>query len=208
MSKSNHNNDVTENEVTKKIMDTLGVKAKDELVAETKTQQASAAASDESQELPAMPHDQLFDELQAAQALAKENWEKVLRIQAEMQNLQRRTERDIANAHKFALEKFIEALIPVLDSIDRALEVTSSNSETLAMREGIELTRRQFVDVLSKFNVREINPVAEVFDATQHEALTMQEDQTVKSGTILQVVQRGYELNGRLVRPARVIVAK
>lgn len=153
---------------------------------------------------------ELHAELEAAQNLAKENWDKYLRLQAEMQNLQRRAERDVANAHRYALDKFVDSLLPIVDSLEHALAAMNANSSTdlASFCEGIELTYKMFTDCLAKFNVKQLNPVGEVFNPELHEAISMQPSAEVSPNTILMVVQKGYDLHGRIVRPARVIVAK
>ncbi|MCW5589451.1 MAG: nucleotide exchange factor GrpE [Legionellales bacterium] len=155
------------------------------------------------------PLNSLQAELTAAKKEARENWEKVLRLNAEMQNLQRRTERDISNAHKFALEKFVNELLPVIDSLDSALALAVDDTPAhQAMREGMELTMKMFLDAVNKFNVIQINPVNQPFNPEIHEAMVMQEAPDVPANTVLTVVQKGYVLNERLIRPARVIVSK
>ncbi|UYU31098.1 nucleotide exchange factor GrpE [Siccibacter colletis] len=133
----------------------------------------------------------------------------VLRIKAEMENLRRRTEQDIEKAHKFALEKFVNELLPVIDSLDRALEVADkSNAEMAPMVEGIELTLKSMLDVVRKFGVEVINETNVALDPNVHQAIAMVESEEVAPNHVLGVMQKGYTLNGRTIRAAMVTVAK
>ncbi len=135
--------------------------------------------------------------------------EQVLRIQAEMQNVRRRAERDVANAHKFALEKFAGELLPVVDNLERALAAIAVDDESqTAVREGLELTLKSFVDVLSKFGVEAVNPVGEPFDPEFAQAMAQVPNPEMEPNTVMEVFQKGYTLSGRLVRPAMVVVSK
>ena len=148
----------------------------------------------------------LQDELNKAQ-------EEVLRNQAEMQNLRRRTERDVANAHKFALEKFVGELLPVVDNLERALAAKEADSgkgedDNDAVHQGIELTLKSFLDVLKRFQVESVAPLGEPFDPELHQAMSMVPNPDMENNTVMDVFQKGYTLNGRLVRPAMVVVVK
>ncbi|TNE80273.1 MAG: nucleotide exchange factor GrpE [Gammaproteobacteria bacterium] len=135
--------------------------------------------------------------------------DQVLRTQAEMQNLRRRLERDVENAHKYALEKFVGELLPVVDNLERAIQaIDDTNDEFKAVGEGIELTLKSFHDVLGRFKVDAVDPKGEPFDPELHQAMSMLELQEVQPNTVVDVFQKGYTLNGRLVRPAMVVVAK
>jgi len=135
--------------------------------------------------------------------------EQVLRIQAEMQNVRRRAERDVANAHKFALEKFAGELLPVVDNLERALAVIAVDDDSqTAVREGLELTLKSFVDVLGKFGVEAVNPVGEPFDPEFAQAMAQVPNPEMEPNTVMEVFQKGYTLSGRLVRPAMVVVSK
>ncbi len=152
------------------------------------------------------------DELiQAAVAAAlAEQQDMVLRAQAEVQNMRRRCEQDVEKAHKFALEKFGTELLPVMDNLERALQaVTNADDESVkALYEGVELTLKGFSETLSKNNIEQLDPQGEPFDPQQHEAMSIVENDDVEANTVLTVVQKGYLLNGRVIRPAMVIVAK
>ena len=147
-------------------------------------------------------------ESQLAEAETRER-ESVLRVKAEMENLRRRTEIDVEKAHKFALEKFVNELLPVLDSLDRALEVANKDNEEMApMIEGIELTRKSMLDVVAKFGVQVVADINVPMDPNVHQAIAMVESEDVAAGNVLMVMQKGYTLNGRTIRAAMVTVAK
>lgn len=135
--------------------------------------------------------------------------DQALRAQADAQNVRRRAEQDVEKAHKFALEKFVNGLLPVVDSLERALDAFNADDEqTQVMREGVAMTLNMFVDALKKEKVEQVKPEGEPFDPQLHEAMSMLENADVEPGTVLQVLQPGYTLNGRLVRAAMVIVSK
>ena len=150
---------------------------------------------------------ELEDKLTLAEQQAHENWEKSVRSMAEVDNMRRRAERDVANAHRYGLEKFSASLLPVVDSLEQALQLSHTEADA-NMREGLELTMKLLVDVLDKHDVKQLNPIGDVFDPQQHEAMSMQESPDAAPNTILLVFQKGYKLNDRVIRPARVIVAK
>ena len=136
-----------------------------------------------------------------------------LRTQAEMQNLRRRAERDVENAHKYGLEKLINGLLPVLDNFDRAINAVSEdaaadNEALKGLLEGVELTRKSAIDVLTGFSVEVLEPFGEPFDPQFHEAMTMVPSATAEPNSVIDVLQKGYTLNGRLLRAAMVVVAK
>lgn len=146
------------------------------------------------------------DELQALQAKADENWDKYLRTAAEMENVRKRAARDVEKAHKFALERFATELLAVCDSLEMALG-TDDDVSVESMKEGSEATLKLLQSVLTRFDVEELDPHGEPFDPAVHEAMTMQPSTEAEAGTVLTVFQKGYALNGRLLRPARVVVA-
>lgn len=132
-----------------------------------------------------------------------------IRAQAEVQNVRRRAERDVANAHKFALEKFAGDILTVADSLDRGLATLDPDDETLKpAREGLELTSKVLLDVFAKHNLEQIDPQGEPFNPEHHEAMTMIPAPNVEPNTVVEVLEKGYQLNGRLIRPARVVVSK
>jgi len=149
----------------------------------------------------------LEEKLKIAEQTAQENWEKAVRAQAELDNVRRRAEREVANAHRYGLEKLLTSLLPIVDSLEQALQ-TAAKESNAAMLEGLELTMKLFTDVLQKFDVEQIDPLGDVFDPQLHEAMTIQEAPDAPPNSVLAVFQKGYKLNDRLIRPARVIVSK
>ena len=153
-----------------------------------------------------------MSEVESLQAQLQEQQEQVLRVQAEMQNVRRRAEIDVEKAHKFALEKFVKELLPVADSLEKAVESTEGQQDASEMvtsiREGVEMTLDLFRKSLAKFNVEQLDPVGEPFDPQQHEAMSMVPAPNAEPNSVVAVVQKGYLLNGRVVRPAMVMVAK
>jgi molecular chaperone GrpE len=151
---------------------------------------------------------ELQTKLTQAEQKATQSWERLLRLQAETENQQRRAERDVANAHKYALEKFIPELLPVIDSMERSLEISSLEHSVNAVLEGISLTLKMFYGVLEKADVLQIDPKGQPFNPDFHQAVSVQENTGEKAGTVVNVLQKGYTLNNRLIRPALVVVAK
>lgn len=161
-------------------------------------------SADETQELdPA---------LEAAQAEAAAARDMALRAQAEVENIRRRTARDVENAHKYALERFTGDLLPVVDSLERAVEAAEAaiveHQAAEAIAEGVKLSLKLFLDTLEKSGITRLDPVGEPFDPQFHEAITMIENPDAEPGTVMHVAQKGYTLNGRLVRAAMVMVSK
>ncbi len=151
----------------------------------------------------------LQKQLAAAEKKAEENWDKAMRTQAEMENLKRRTQKDLDSAHKFALEKFAKELLTVIDSLELGIQAATGDSpEVQKLREGSELTIKQFESVFAKFNIEAVDPVGQPFNPELHQAMTMQPSDEAEPNTVLNVFQKGYVLNGRLIRPAMVVVAK
>lgn len=147
----------------------------------------------------------LEEALKAAELQAAEHHDAWLRAKAEAENVRRRAQEDIARAHKFAVEGFASELLAVKDSLEAALAADHSNPENL--KNGVDLTLKQLSSVFSKFSLTEINPVGEAFDPHQHQAMSMVEsDQPVN--TVVHVLQKGYLLSDRVIRPALVMVAK
>lgn len=133
----------------------------------------------------------------------------VLRAKAEAQNTRRRAEKDVENARKYALEKFFGELLPVVDNLERTLESAQIEHEAIEpINEGIDLTLKNFLDVLGKFNIERLDPMGEPFDPQLHQAMTMVENPDVEPNSVIAVMQKGFTLNGRLVRPAMVVVSK
>lgn len=148
-------------------------------------------------------------QLEKTQETVKNYWDQIMRLKAEMENNRKRAIRDVENAHKFALKNFTEALLPVIDSMDMGQQASLAENASLeSIVEGNEMTTSMFVQVLEKHGLKSLNPIGEKFDPEQHQAMSMIEDNKVKSNHIISVMQKGFSLNERLVRPAMVIVAK
>jgi molecular chaperone GrpE len=145
-------------------------------------------------------------ELAEANAEAEENWNLYLRAAAEAENVRKRATRDVENAHKFALENFGRELLAVVDSLEMGL-AAADNADAAALRDGSEATCKLLKTTLERFGIAEVDPEGEPFDPEFHEAMSMMPSENVEPGSVAQVIQKGYALNGRLLRPARVIVA-
>ena len=152
--------------------------------------------------------DELSGTEELEEQVSKAN-DQVLRVQAEMQNVRRRAERDVENAHKYALEKFTADLLPVVDNLERAISTIDASGEgQKAVATGLELTLKTFVDVLDRFKIEAVDPAGQPFDADLHQAVSMVPNPDLEPNTVMDVFQKGYTLNGRLVRPAMVVVSK
>ena len=152
--------------------------------------------------------DSLKAELEKALGDSTATREDMLRARAEADNVRKRAGRDVAAAHKFGLERFIGQLLPVKDSMDLGFDALDGATDIEAIREGMELTRKMLEDALEKSGVVSVDPMGEKFDPEFHQAMTMQPSAEAEPGIILEVMQKGYVLNERLIRPAMVIVAK
>ena len=146
--------------------------------------------------------------LESLKHQAQESLDKALRAQAELDNVRKRSLRDVENAHKYALDKFANGLLPVIDSLELGIDAADSEEEQNTLKEGMNLTLKMFRDVMEKHGVKEIESEGEKFDPEKHEAVSMQEIEGSESGAVIAVLQKGYALNGRLIRPAMVVVAK
>ncbi|RJX74271.1 nucleotide exchange factor GrpE [Vibrio sinensis] len=152
---------------------------------------------------------QLEAALLSSEAKIKDQQDAVLRAKAEVENMRRRTESEIDKARKYALNKFAEELLPVIDNLERAIQSADVDNEVIKpIIEGVELTHKTFVGAVSKFGLKEINPEGEQFNPEFHQAMSIQESADHDSNTVMFVMQKGYELNGRVIRPAMVMVAK
>lgn len=135
--------------------------------------------------------------------------DQAIRVKADAQNVRRRAEQDVEKAHKFALEKFAKELLPVIDSLEKAVEAeVASGNEMNPLREGVEMTLSMFLTSVNKFNLEQVDPVGQPFDPSLHEAMSMVEVPNAEPNTVIAAMQKGYTLNGRLVRPAMVMVSK
>ncbi|TCS43245.1 nucleotide exchange factor GrpE [Reinekea marinisedimentorum] len=151
----------------------------------------------------------LVKQLQEAEERASAAQDQYIRAEAEMANLRRRVEKDVENAHKFGQEKLSKELLGIADNLERALQSTESDAADInAIREGVELTLKGLVDVFGKFNIVAVDPIGEPFDPQLHQAMSMVENPDVEPNTVIAVMQKGYQLNGRLIRPAMVMVSK
>ena len=166
---------------------------------------ASEAAAEQSPD-DAMPESQEPATESELLARVDENWEKYLRTAAELENVRKRAARDVENAHKFALERFVNELLAVRDSLEMGL-AAGGGADVESLRKGKEATLLLLTTVMERFGVAEVDPQGEPFDPALHEAMTMQPSADVEPGSVLTVFQKGYALNGRLLRPARVVVA-
>ncbi|MCO1333171.1 nucleotide exchange factor GrpE [Microbulbifer sp. OS29] len=153
--------------------------------------------------------DALHDEIIKLQEQLAAHKDMALRAQAEEQNARRRAQQDVERARKFAVEKMLQDLLPVADNLERALaSADSSDAANKALVEGVELTHKSFVETLTKNSVEVVDPAGEPFDPELHQAMTQVPNGEVEPNTVLEVFQKGYRLNGRLVRPAMVVVSK
>ena len=154
--------------------------------------------------------EQALEKIEEAELAADKAKDDVLRVQAEMQNLRRRTEQDVEKAHKYGQEKFSIELLSVMDNLERALDAASQHDdETVkAIYDGVNLTLKSFMDCFSKFNIEVIDPLGEPFDPQKHQAMSIQESPEAEPNTVISVLQKGYTLHGRVIRPAMVMGSK
>lgn len=138
----------------------------------------------------------------------QESEDKALRSHAEMENVRRRSTRDVQNAYKYSIEKLVKELMPVIDSLEKALEVQSEDAHVQNMKVGVEMTLNMFIDTVKKFGLILMDPLGEVFDPQKHEAIAMQPNPEMSDNTVMTVFQKGYLLNDRVIRPARVVIVK
>jgi molecular chaperone GrpE len=158
---------------------------------------------------PADPTAELKVRLAAAEEQAAKNRDSHLRAAAELDNLRKRTQRDLENAHKYGLERFLSDLLPVKDSLEMALATSATQTDAVSFKEGVDMTLKLLAMVLERYGVKEVAPArGEGFNPELHEAMAAQESNEAPADSVLTTVQKGYVLNGRLLRPARVLVAK
>jgi molecular chaperone GrpE len=162
----------------------------------------AAEAKDETEE-------SMEQQLLKAQNTIKDYWDQMMRLRAEIENNRKRAERDVENAHKYALKSFVENLLPIFDSMEMGSTAAAADNATLeSIREGSELTMNMFIQVLTRNGLEPIDPLGEKFDPERHQAISMIEAEGAESGNIIEVMQKGFLLNDRLVRPAMVVVAR
>ncbi|WP_087018744.1 nucleotide exchange factor GrpE [Thaumasiovibrio subtropicus] len=178
--------------------------------AEQEEQRVEEGAEEQTQEsLLETKIEELKKALAQSDATVQEQRDSVLRAKAEVENMRRRTEQEIDKARKFALERFAGELLPVIDNMERAVDMADKSDEAIKpMVEGVELTLKTMTDTVAKFGLKEINPVNEPFNPELHQAMSIQESAEHEPNTVMMVMQKGYELNGRVVRPAMVMVSK
>lgn len=165
----------------------------------------STTAETENEELTV---ESLQTKLAAAEAKADDNWDQLVRSRAEMENIRRRSERDLVNAHKYALEKFAQELLPVIDSMEMGVAAAmDENADVSKLREGTEMTLKMFETAIDKFGIKSVHPHGEAFNPEHHQAMTMIDSAEHEPNMIIDVMQKGYLLNERLVRPAMVVVS-
>ena len=151
---------------------------------------------------------QLQTEVEQLRQQVDEHRNLFLQARADVENVRKRAERDLQNAHKYALDKFMAELLPVKDSLEMGLAAIDESADIGKLREGTELTLKMLAAAVAKFGVTEINPHGEKFNPEWHEAMAMQPSSETEPNTVMQVIQKGYRLNDRLVRPAMVIVSQ
>jgi molecular chaperone GrpE len=183
-------------------------------------EQASAADSEAAEneaigealeaEEPQDEASQLRAQLEQAEITAGQARDELLRVQAEMQNLRRRTEQDIEKAHKYGQEKFSIELLAVMDNLERAAAASEASEDEAvkAIQEGVALTLKGFADCFARFNIEAVDPQGEPFDPQLHQAMSIQESPDAEPNTVIAVMQKGYTLHGRVIRPAMVMVSK
>lgn len=170
---------------------------------------APDAAQGEQAQAAEIPADDLAAQLEAAQAQAEQHRDQHMRALAELENVRKRAEREVTAARKFALEKFASELLGVRDSLEMGLQAAGENAGDFdSLREGVEMTARMLASAMEKFGVEVSDPVGEPFDPEYHEAVTMQATDQQPPNTVVTVMQKGYLLNGRVLRPAMVVVSK
>ena len=177
-----------------------------------KNKNVDNGASDQIEELDSVNTDEeLLDqtsEIDELKKLADENWEKVLRLQAELENLRKRTLKDVESASKGSIERVFQEILPIMDSFELGVKVDTSTKEGVeTFIEGQTATFKLFQSVLDKFLIETINPENMKYDPELHEVISMQDSDDTESGYIIEVIQKGYRLKNRLLRPARVIVS-
>ena len=183
-----------------------------ETVDESQSPETEDAAENEVvNEAPAPDQEQgeLTKLLEDARSKADEHWNQLIRTRAEIDNLRKRSQRDLENAHKYALDKISQDMLQVWDSLELGHQAAQDEGADVGkIREGTELTLKLLVDVMNRHGIEQVNPEGEVFNPEFHQAMSMQERDDVPPNTVVAVVQKGYLLNGRLLRPAMVMVSK
>ncbi len=175
-------------------------------IANAETQGAASSLDQSVVDPSVMPEASQEQALANLKAQADENWDKYVRTLAELDNMRKRAQRDVDNARKFALERFASDLLAVRDSLELGL-TSGDQNDSAAIREGFEATLKLLTSTMEQFGIRAIDPLGEPFDPQLHEAITLQASGNMEPGSVMTVFQKGYTLNGRLLRPARVVVS-
>ena len=190
---------------------TENANVEDAQTVETAEEQVEASAEQEASN----EQDQAARIAELEKALAKaektvdDQKDSVVRAKAEVENMRRRAAQDVEKAHKFALEKFASSLLPVIDNLERAIQFADKENEAVkSVVEGVELTHQSFISTVEKFDMEVVDPEGEAFNPDRHQAMSMVENAELKPNTVTAVMQKGYVLNGRLLRPAMVMVSK
>ena len=181
------------------------IKDQDETVDDVESTEDVTETSDGEEVAAEESIDDIKVQLEAAQKKADDNWDKCIRLKAEIDNLRKRSEKQVSDAHKFASQKIVEALLPVVDSLEMGMQ---AEGDLDSIREGMNLTMKQFEGVMEKFNIEVVDPKGEAFNPELHQAMSMQPCDEQEDNTVSMVMQKGYTLNGRLIRPAMVMVCK
>ncbi|OGV43992.1 MAG: nucleotide exchange factor GrpE [Legionellales bacterium RIFCSPHIGHO2_12_FULL_42_9] len=176
----------------------------DELETPSQTTQDSENAGS----LPHPSYEELETQLTLAEQQSHENWDKMTRAVAELENVRRRAQREVEQAHKYSVEKLLASLLPILDSLEQASQLAAKEVVHASMLDGLDLTIKLFLEALNKHGVQQLDPLGELFNPQEHEAMSMQELADAVPNSIVTVFQKGYRLNDRVIRHARVIVAK
>lgn len=174
-----------------------------------KQMHATSKATQETEASSGLSSEELTEALEDAKAAIEDHKNQLVRLHAEMDNLRKRSEKDIANAHKYSLDRFAGELLPIIDSLEHGLSIDVGDNEFAKnIHDGLRMTLDLFLTTLEKFAIKPINPIHEMFTPDLHQAISMEENKDVAPNTVLKVLQKGYTLNDRLMRPALVIVAK
>ncbi len=159
--------------------------------------------------LPHPSYEELVEQLNKAEAKINEHWDTILRLQADFENYKKRAERDIKHAHEYANERYIREFLDVFDTIDHSVVAAhAENADIKTIQKGLELIARILHNMLQKLNLKSIDPMGSSFNPSLHEAMNMEETDDYPPNTVIRVLQKGYQLHERLIRPARVTVSK
>lgn len=185
------------------------VPADEPVIESPEVAQEPAAGDQASEQTPEQLIAELQAELEAARTKADEHWDRLLRNQAELENVRKRAARDVDNARKYALEGIASELLPVRDSLELGLSsIQQEGADIQSARDGLQLIQQMLAKLMDQYGIKPVDPAGEVFNPDLHQAMSMQETSEQAANTVLTVMQKGYTLNDRLLRPAMVVVAK